>query len=172
VRWAFDAVALAACATLAAAILVVVAPEHAGLVGHLWLVAMLAIALGVALVRLRAALPRRASTFDAAFVAKSLPGARPASLARIEREVTLAAGTAFDVHYRLRPVLRTVATGLLLRRGIDLERSPERARAVLGPEVWELVRPDRPPPSNRTAPGMPIADLEGVVAHLERLAWS
>jgi hypothetical protein len=169
VRWAFDAVALAACATLTAGILLVVAPEHAGLVGHLWLVAMLAIALGVALVRLRAALPRRASAFDAAFAAKSLPGARPPSLARTEREITLATGTAFDVHYRLRPVLRTVATGLLLGRGIDLERSPERARAVLGPDLWELVRPDRPPPSNRTAPGMPIAELERAVDELERL---
>jgi hypothetical protein len=172
VRWAFDAVALAACATLTAGILLVVAPEHAGLVGHLWLVAILAIALGVALVRLRAALPRRASPFDAAFAAKSLPAARPASLARIEREVTLSTGTAFDVHYRLRPVLRTVATGLLLRRGIDLERSPERAHAVLGPDVWELVRPDRPPPSNRTAPGMPIAEVERAVDQLEQIAWS
>jgi hypothetical protein len=172
VRWAFDAIALAVCATLAAGVLLVVVPEHAGLVGHLWLVAMLAIALGVALVRLRAALPRRASAFDAAFTAKTLAGARPAALERTEREVTLSTGTAFDVHYRLRPVLRTVATGLLLRRGIDLERSPERASAVLGPDVWELVRPDRPPPSNRTAPGMSIAELDRAVDQLEQIAWN
>lgn len=171
-RWAFDAVALAVCATLAAGILLVVAPDHAGLVAHLWLVAVLAIALGVALVRLRRALPRRASGFEAAFAVPQLRAARPASLSRTEREVTLATGTAFDVHYRLRPVVQTVASGLLLRRGIDLERSPERAQAVLGPDLWELVRPDRPPPANRTAAGMPVGELARAVEDLERIAWS
>jgi hypothetical protein len=139
-------------------------------VGHVWLAVVLAIALVVALGRLHHAMPRRPSAFDAAFARPPSEPARPASLARVEREVTLSTGTAFDVHYRLRPLLRGVATGLLLRRGVDLERTPERARDLLTPGVWELVRPDRPPPENRTAPGLPLASVERAVDDLERLA--
>jgi hypothetical protein len=170
VRWAFNSGALAVTVTLAAGLTVVVVPDEAGLVGHVWLVVVLAIALGAALARLSHAMPRRASAFDAVFARARSEPARPASLARVEREVTLSTGTAFDVHYRLRPLLRGLATGLLLRRGVDLDRTPERARELLAPEVWDLVRPDRPPPENRTAPGLPLAAIERAVDDLERLA--
>jgi hypothetical protein len=112
------------------------------------------------------------SRFDAAFAPTRPARARPASLARVEREVALATGTAFDVHFRLRPLLRTIAAGILLRRGVDLERRPHRAAALLGPTVWELVRPDRAAPEDRTAPGIPIASVEEAVDDLERLACS
>jgi hypothetical protein len=69
-------------------------------------------------------------------------------------------------------MLRSLAAGLLLRRGIDIERSPERAAALLGPDVWELVRPDRPAPDDRTAPGVPIETVERALDDLERLAWT
>jgi hypothetical protein len=134
-----------------------------------WLAVVLAIALGVPLEHLRRAVPTRSSAFDAAFAAATARRARPASLARVEREVTLATGTAFDVHFRLRPLLRDVAAGMLLRRGIDLERSPERAEAAVGPDVWELIRPDRPPPEDRTAPGIALAEVERAVDALERV---
>ena len=83
--------------------------------------------------------------------------------------MALAAGTAFDVHYRLRPSLRTVAAGLLLRQGVDLERAPGRAQELLAPGTWELVRPDRPAPDDRTAPGLPLAEAERAISDLERL---
>ncbi len=165
-------VAVALSVTLWAAIVVVAAPGAAGLVAHIWLVAVLALALGFALVRLRRAIPRRASAFDAAFAPSRPTRARPASLARVEREVTLATGTAFDVHYRLRPLVAPLSTGLLLRRGVDPERRPDEARALLGPDLWELVRPGRPAPDDRTAPGIPLAAAERMVDDLERLAWS
>ena len=165
-------IAVAVMASFWAIVALVAAPERAALIGHVWLVVVLALALGLALGRLRLAVPRRVSRFDAAF-APTRPGrARPASLARVEREVALATGTAFDVHFRLRPLLRTIAAGLLLRRGVDLERRPDRAEALLGPTVWELVRPDRPAPDDRTAPGIPIASVEDAVDELERLACS
>ena len=41
------------------------------------------------------------------------------------------------------PCLRAIASDALLRRGIDLDEAPERAEALLGPDAWELVRPDR-----------------------------
>ncbi len=133
---------------------------------------MLALALGVALGRLRRELPRRPSAFAAAFERREPTRARPSSLARVEREVTLATGTAFDVHFRLRPLLRDLAAGLVLRRGVDLERSPDRARELLGPDVWALVRPDVEPPDDRSAPGVPIAAIERALDDLEALACS
>ena len=155
-----------------AGIVLVVVPGRASLVGHVWLVLVLAIALGAALGTLHRALPRRRAAFDAAFAPVRRPHARPVSLERAEREVTLAMGTAFDVHYRLRPSLRSVAAGLLLRRGVDLERAPDRARELVGRDAWELIRPDRPGPDDRSAPGLPLEAVERAVGDLERLAWS
>jgi hypothetical protein len=165
-------IAVAITATVWAGIFLIVLPGRAAIVGHVWLVVVLALALGVALERLRRELPRRPSAFDSAFAPTRPTRARPASLARVEREVTLATGTAFDVHFRLRPLLQALAAGLLLRRGVDLESSPARAEELLGPENWELVRPDREPPDDRTAPGVPIETIERIVDDLERLAWS
>jgi hypothetical protein len=90
----------------------------------------------------------------------------------VEREVTLATGTAFDVHYRLRPLLQPIATDLLLRRGVALDGDPARAAALVGPDAWELVRPDRPAPADRAARGIPLESAARAVDGLERLAWS
>ncbi len=158
--------------SVGAGVLLLVLPGRAAIVAHLWLVVVLAIALGVALDRLARAVPRRASRFDAAFVQAAPGRARPASLERVERELTLSTGTAFDVHFRLRPLLRSIASDALLRRGVDLDRTPERAEALLGPDAWELVRPDRPAPRDRAARGVPLDSVERAVAGLERLAWS
>ena len=44
-------------------------------------------------------------------------------------DVALAQAGEFDVHFRLRPLLRDIATaGLAMQSGIDLDRQPERAR--------------------------------------------
>ena len=159
-------------ASVAAGVLLLVLPGRAAVVAHLWLVVVLAIGLGVALDRLGRAVPRRRSAFDAAFVRPRTGRARPASLERVERELTLATGTAFDVHFRLRPLLRAIAADALVRRGVDLERAPERAELLLGLDCWELVRPDRAAPADRAARGVPLASVERAVGGLERLAWS
>lgn len=167
-----SAITLAVTATATAGIVLLLTPANAALVGHTLLVVLLALALAVALDRLRRAVPTRPSGFDDAFAPARATRARPVSLARVEREVTLATGTAFDVHYRLRPAVQSVASGLLLRRGIDLERSPDRARPLLGEDVWELVRPDRPAPDDRTAHGLEPAAIERAIDSLERLGCS
>ena len=46
------------------------------------------------------------------------------------------------------------------------------ARALLGPDLWELLRPDRPAPDDRTAAGISLVAVERMVDDLERLAWS
>ena len=88
----------------------------------------------------------------------------------MEREVALGLATAFDLHYRLRPRLRRIATELLAaRRGIDLDANPDAARRVLGEDAWQIVRGDLEPPRERFAPGLDIGSLRLAVASLEGL---
>lgn len=90
---------------------------------------------------------------------------RPAQLERLERELTMATATAFDLHARLRPQLRDIATMRLAARGVRLEEAED----VLEPELWELVRPDRQEPANRHAEGIAPAELRRAVEALEAL---
>jgi hypothetical protein len=152
--------------------LVLVMPGRASLVVHIWLVATVAVAVGAVLRALLRLVPQRGSRFDAAFARVERGRARPASLARMERIVALASGTAFDVHYRLRPTVRPLAAGLLAARGVDLERAPAAAEAMVGPEAWAVIRPDQPPPENRGAPGLPLASIERTVDALEQIQCS
>ena len=94
----------------------------------------------------------------------------PPSLARIEHEVALGVAGSFDLHYRLVPRLRSVAAGLLdARQNVSLEASPDRAHALLGDDVWALVRPDRTTPQDRLGPGMAPAELDRAVDALEAI---
>ena len=94
----------------------------------------------------------------------------PRTLAQLENAAALAVADPLDLHVRLRPHLRRLAEELLeTRRGVVLDDEPEQARALLGDETWELVRPDRPPPDETTPRRMSPAALERVVVSLERL---
>jgi hypothetical protein len=95
--------------------------------------------------------------------------ARIAELDRLEREVALAASRDFDLHFRLRPVLREIAESRLERRGVQLDSGSPRVRELLGDELWELTAADREPSAYRQAPGVPLEDLERTVERLERL---
>ena len=94
----------------------------------------------------------------------------PRALAQLENAAALGVADPLDLHVRLRPQLRRLAEELLeTRRGISLDDEPERARALLGDETWELVRRDRPPPDESAPRRMPPAALERVVVSLEGL---
>ena len=111
-----------------------------------------------------------ASPFDLGLRVRERDDVALPELARLEREVTLSTTTAFDLHFRLRPVLRRISARMLLsRRGIELERQPDAARTLLGEELWELVRPDREPPRDRAAPGLELSSLRTMVDALEAL---
>jgi len=86
------------------------------------------------------------------------------------RDVKQSRSSALHLHVRLRPILREIAAHRLwMRFGVDLDREQERARELVGANAWELVRPERLPPSDRLARGPAAADLRVVVEELERL---
>jgi hypothetical protein len=157
--------------TLAYVVAVVLAPGRASVITHVYLVVVAAGALAVLAVALARSLrPAGRSTFELGLRQPVRSAVRVKQLERLEREVTLGRQNAWDLHNRLRPTLRETATGLLAaRRGVDLEREPERAAALLGEDAWELVRPDRLAPPHRHAPGVPAAVLDRAVSALERL---
>jgi hypothetical protein len=90
---------------------------------------------------------------------------RPADLERVERSVTERV-TASGVHVRLRPLLAEIASARLSRaRGL----TQVEARALLGEELWDLVRPDRPRPENPNGAGLSTDELERMAERLEQL---
>lgn len=97
------------------------------------------------------------------------PAERVRPLEELERAVEFSLATAFDVHYRLRPHLQRVALDRLAARGVSLDMQPGRAQALLGRELWDLVRPDRPEPEDRAGPGLPLAVVRRVVERLDEL---
>jgi hypothetical protein len=103
------------------------------------------------------------------------PRARPPStplpnqLLRIERIVERSGESGLTAHTQLRPLLSEIAEARLARRGVQLSRDHDEARRLLGPEAWELVRPDRMQPHEGRAPGVAPRELEAVLDSLEAL---
>ena len=157
--------------TLVLAIVLLVDPGRAEIAVHVWVLVLAAIGLGHLLAALRNALPPRVpSAFDAALRTRARPAQRIPELERMEREVALGLASAFDLHYRLRPNLRGIATELLAaRRGIDLDGNPDAAHRVLGDDAWEIVRGDRKASREHFAPGVDIASLRRAISALEGL---
>jgi hypothetical protein len=142
------------------------APGRVELATRVYALFVAAVAIIVAVSVLRQAYPRPTPLRPAPRDSAPTP---PATLGRLEHVVSLGIAGAFDLHHRLVPRLRAVAAGLLAsRRRISLD-DPAAARAALGDETWQLVRPDRPPPTDRLARGVPLPELERAVASLERI---
>jgi hypothetical protein len=121
----------------------------------------------VGVVALVALLPRASLRRRAPRVRHAAP--RPAPLERTEWIVEAGRQRSGDVHVRVRPLLREIAAPLLRRQGVRLDAEPERARALLGEELWDLVRPERPLPQDRRGRGLSLAELEQLVQRLEQL---
>lgn len=155
---------------LGVALVVGAAPTERLLEVYLLVLGTLTLGVLVRAMRTCDAHQRTRSAFELALATHRPSEERIAALRRFEREVALGLANSDYLHARLRPiVVRIAAERLLERRGIDLANSPERARASLDPEVWELVRPDREAPRDREAAGLELAQLEAVVDALERI---
>jgi hypothetical protein len=75
-------------------------------------------------------------------------------------------------HYDMvtRPLLvRLMASRLSERHGIDLHRSPEQARAVVGDDLWWWLDPVRPVEGSSQPPGVDVRILTRLVERLESL---
>ena len=94
----------------------------------------------------------------------------PAVVEALDLALTLRLGHTMMADYTrlVEPRLRALARSQLERRGVSLEdRAP--ATALLGP-AYAIVDPLRPPPGDRMAPGVDLADVELLVEALERLS--
>jgi len=87
-------------------------------------------------------------------------------LRRVDDRLNAARASHAGVERDLRPLFRAIAAMRLARRGIDVERDSEQARAILGDELWELVR-SGPSRSNPFPGGISPAGLEQLIERLE-----
>jgi hypothetical protein len=94
---------------------------------------------------------------------------RVPELERLERELEMSTQSAYDTHYRLRPILREIAAVRLGRSAVELDRPGSRAAELLGPDAWALVRPDSGRPDDHHAPGASLAEIERALEALESL---
>jgi uncharacterized protein (DUF1501 family) len=109
------------------------------------------------------AIPRRLrSELDAALAEQARPQKQLPEIEKLEREVTLATASAYDLHFRLLPHLREIAAARLERAGHS--PSPD----TLG-RWWELLRADRPAPEDRFGKGITPADLRALISDLARM---
>jgi hypothetical protein len=157
-------------ATALLLVLVLAFPGNRGGFVSAYELALGAIAVGVLVASFRTLQPEpwQRSPFERRSEKRESPPAA-GELERIDRLVVLGCGNAFDLHYRLRPLLRDLARERLhAGHGVELDREPERARPLLGDELWELVRADREL-GRRSGPGVPQPALEGFVDTLEAL---
>ena len=86
-------------------------------------------------------------------------------LRRISETLTEAQGSKVRLVRDVRPRFRSIAAMRLAGRGVDLDRHREKARAILGDELWDLVRAEGP----RGAGGTSAAGLQGLIERLERI---
>jgi hypothetical protein len=158
---------LAAAAALV--ILLAIRPLSTSRALAIWVVLVTGIAL-LFLVRhireSREARPR----FEAALRRPPTARAEPVELLRVQRDLELGIAGAAHAHQRLLPMLREAAAARLgARHGIELERRPEAAQALLGDDLWELLRPDRPEPTDRFAPGVRRDRIAAAIERVELL---
>lgn len=169
------AAAKAAGTSVAAIVALVVAlqilPYRHGLIVQAWLLLCGGLILLQLVRATRApALDNERSSFERALRFAPPPPERPPELARLEREVYLGMTGQFFLHRRLRPTLREIAAQRLRdRRGVELDSGNADVLAALGEDGWELLRPDRKEHWNPDAAGIRLAELERVVAALERI---
>ncbi len=90
-------------------------------------------------------------------------------LRQVDRALTAAQASEVGVDRDLRPLFRPIAAMRLARRGVDLDRHPDEARAILGEQLWELVRADRVRGSNLVAGGISSVALQSLIERLERI---
>lgn len=161
-RWA----PLALLLTTTVALLLVLAPIDRRLLLRIYALAIGGLTLATLTAATAYAARRTRSRFAEAMRQASVRHGRPEELERLERQVALAIDNAADFHFRLRPTLVAAVDAALWRRhGVGLAQG-ER---LVSPELWEVVRPDLPPPADRRAPGPTLERVQTLVGEIERM---
>lgn len=160
--------------TVAAGAISFLVPGQAQLVVVIWaiLVGIVALAYAAA-VMLRGVPVRRTPRRDVSLPSLRALRYRPErqaapGLREMERMVIFGQASAYDFESRLRPHLVAIASQRLNGRGLRLDSPPERVRALLGDDAWDLVRPDYEPVADRRRFGVPWAKLAAAVDALEK----
>lgn len=161
----------ASLATIALIVARVVLPGWKELELDVYVLSVGAMALLAAILATRRAFPvEERSALAVAMEREEPPPVRPPELERTERMLSMATTTAFDLHFRLRPVLREVAEQRLAdRRSLRLDSGDPRVEEACGEELWEVVRSDREAPEHRFLAGLPPAALYRLVERLESI---
>jgi hypothetical protein len=107
---------------------------------------------------------RRSAFAAAAAPREPEPAKPPADLRRMETLVAARVLTAVGVHNWLRPLMADLAETRVRQHGGE-RLGPERVPDPL----WQLIRPDRPPPRRRDDHGLSMAELAVMVDQLEDL---
>ena len=162
-RYRLDLIVLLVLVSGACLFLALALPGDRRLFVHIYVLVVGGLAMAAITGAVAAAVPRRRGSELRRALGERAPEPAPVSeLAKLEREVTLSVGNAYDLHVRLLPQLRDIAEA-------RLERTGKRA----GPDTlgrwWELLRPDRPEPADRFARGIRPEELGSLVAYLESL---
>jgi hypothetical protein len=162
-------VAPAIVATVALVVLLAVRPLSTSRALGIWVVIVAALAL-LLLVRHSRGGGKRVRRFEAALRGRTPTPPEPVELLRMERELELGIANASSAYHRLLPLLRAAAEARLAsRHGVELDRRPDAAQALLGEEAWEWLRPDRPEPVDRFGRGVPRERVAELVERVESL---
>lgn len=110
------------------------------------------------------------SEFDAVTApVEEAMSSRPHELVEIEQIVADARRSASSVHVSLRPLVRAIVAPPLNdeSEGRDDDTASTLGPTDVGAATWDLVRPDRPRPVVRDAPGFDLASLGAIIDELE-----
>jgi hypothetical protein len=90
--------------------------------------------------------------------------------AKISSDLGWAPVSEWHYDHGIRPLLiRLFESVLAERHRVDLTADPDRARSVVGNDVWPLIDPSRPPSFDSRAPGTDLRTLTRIVDRLEQL---
>jgi hypothetical protein len=92
------------------------------------------------------------------------------SYAKISSDLGWAPVSKWHYDHGLRPLLSRLFESVLAEgHRVDLTADPERARSVVGDDIWPLIDPSVPPSIDSRAPGTDLRTLTRIVDRLEQL---
>ena len=108
--------------------------------------------------------------FDRLIPRRDEPEARVLQLEGLVGRLSGGSPNAFDLHQRVRPLVRQIVAAQLARTyGIDLDSRPDRAEQLVGPWTWQLIRPDLTAPADSWGQTWSPREMNALVSELEQL---